>query len=47
MDKVQAVRLTIIELGEASDEQLAAFARERLGVAIDVRFVPIMRATLR
>jgi hypothetical protein len=47
MDKMQAIRLAIIELGESSDEQLASFARERLGVVVDVRFVPIIRATLK
>jgi hypothetical protein len=47
MDKVQAIRLAILELGEASDEQLEFFARERLGIAVDVRFVSIIRTTLK
>ena len=47
MDKVEAVRLALADLGAASDEQLAAFARDRHSVLIEPRFMPIVRATLR
>ncbi len=47
MDKVEAVRLALAELGEVSDERLAAFVRERFGVAVELKYVPVARAMLK
>jgi hypothetical protein len=47
MDTVEAIRLALIELGEAGDDQLAAFAWDHYGVLIDPQYVPIVRAILR
>lgn len=47
MDKIEAVRIAMTELGEVAAEQLTAFVRQRFGVTIDPRFVPIFKATVR
>jgi len=47
MEKVEAVRLALAELGEASDEAVSAFVRDRHGVAVVPRFVPVLRAMLK
>jgi hypothetical protein len=47
MEKVEAVRLALAELGEASDEVVAGFVKDRHGVVINPKFVPVLRAMLK
>jgi hypothetical protein len=47
MDKVEAVRRALAELGDVSAEELAAFARERCGVWVDAKFIPVFKAVLK
>lgn len=47
MDKVEAIRLALAELGEASNEQVAAFVRERFGVVVELKYMPVARAMLK
>jgi hypothetical protein len=47
MNKIEAVRLALKELGEVTDENLVAFVQNRYGVKLDVKMVPVIRATLR
>ena len=47
MDRVEAVRLALLEVGEVSSEELAALVRSRFGIRLDVKFVPVLRETLR
>jgi hypothetical protein len=47
MDKVEAVRRALAELGDVAAEELAAFAREHYGVWVDAKFVPVFKAVLK
>lgn len=48
MGPVDLTRAALRELGEsATNEQLAAHARERHGAHLDPRFVPLYRATIK
>lgn len=47
IDKTEAIRRALEELGDAPPEQLAAFARSRYGVAVQVNIIPVIKATLR
>jgi hypothetical protein len=47
MDKVEAIRLALVELGAASNDELVYFARDRFGVVIELKYVPVIRATLK
>jgi len=47
MEKVEAVRLALAELGEASDAAVSAFVRDRHGVVVAPKFVPVLRAMLK
>jgi len=48
MELLEAIRLAIAELGqEASADQITAFAKQRFGITIDPKFLPIYRACLR
>jgi hypothetical protein len=47
MEKVEAVRLALTELGAASDEAVSAFVRDRHGVVVNPKFVPVLRAMLK
>jgi hypothetical protein len=45
--RLDLFRKAIIEIGDAPAEQLAEFVRQKFGVQIEPRMVPIYRATLR
>ena len=47
MDKLQAVRLALAELGDAPAGELAAFVRSRYGVEVRSSLIPVIKATLR
>jgi hypothetical protein len=47
LSKVEMVRQALMELGEASSQELAAFIEQRHGVLIEVRFLPLLRASVR
>ena len=46
MDRLLMLREALRELPDATDEQLAAFIRERYGVAVTARFIPGGRSVL-
>ena len=46
MDKIEAVRLALAEIGNVTAEELAAFVKARFGVTVGPRIVPIIKATL-
>jgi hypothetical protein len=48
MTVLEMVRLALDELGEqATHQQVCEFVRGRLGEAIDPKYVPVYRATLK
>ena len=47
MEKVEAVRLALAELGDVSVAELLWHIRERHGIAVDPKFVPVFRAMFR
>jgi hypothetical protein len=47
MEKVEAVRVALAELGAASDEAVSAFVQDRHGVVVNPKFVPVLRAMLK
>ena len=47
MNKIEAVRLALTELGDAPAGELAAFVRSRYGVEVPPSLIPIIKATLR
>jgi hypothetical protein len=47
MDRVEAVRVALGELGEATSEEVAAFVLARYGVKVDARIVPVIREMVR
>jgi hypothetical protein len=48
MSELDLTREALGALGEAAThEQLAAYARDRHGAVLDLRFVPLYRATLK
>jgi len=47
MEKIEAVRLALADLGAASDEVVTAFVRDRHGVVVNPKFVPVLRAMLK
>jgi len=47
MEKLEAVRLALAELGVTSDEAVAAFVREQHGIVVNPKFVPVLRAMLK
>ena len=47
MDKIEAVRLALAEVGDVTAEELVAFVKARYGVSIRPKIVPIIKATLR
>jgi hypothetical protein len=47
MEKLEAVRLALAELGDAPAAELAAFVRARYGVEVQPGLIPVSRATLR
>ena len=46
LSKVELVRRALMELGEASSQEVAAFIQRRHGVRIDARFIPVVRASI-
>ena len=47
MDKIEAVRLALAEVGDVTAEELAAFVKARYGVTVEPKIAPIIKATLR
>jgi hypothetical protein len=47
MDRLEIVRAALAEVGDVSPVELAAFAEQRFGVALDPKIVPLLKATLR
>lgn len=47
MDKVEAVRLALVQLGDVSAEELTAYLSREYGIQIEPRFVPLFKATVR
>jgi len=47
LSKVEMVRQALLELGEASSQELTAFIEQRHGVRIETRIIPILRASVR
>jgi hypothetical protein len=43
MSKLEAVRLALEQLGDASPQELAAFIEERYGVKVQPAVVPVVR----
>jgi hypothetical protein len=46
MDRMQAFRLAVAEMSDASAEQLASFIERKYGVRIEPKFIPCFRASL-
>jgi hypothetical protein len=47
MEKLEALRLALAELGDAPASELAAFVRTRYGVEMPQGIIPVIKATLR
>jgi hypothetical protein len=47
ISREEMVRWAMTQLGSVSDEELAAFVERENGVKIEVKFLPIVRASLR
>ena len=47
MNQAEAVRRAMVELGDVSAEELAAFIGTKYGVTVRPQFVPVLKATLR
>jgi hypothetical protein len=47
MKQIEAVRLALQEMGEVANENLVAFVQSRYSVKLDLKMVPVIRATLR
>jgi predicted 3-demethylubiquinone-9 3-methyltransferase (glyoxalase superfamily) len=47
MSPVEAVEQALPLVGNATAEELAAFVKDRYGVTLQVRFVPIIREMLK
>jgi hypothetical protein len=46
MGQVEAVRLALLELGDAPAPAVSAFVAERFGLKVDRKFVPVLKATV-
>jgi hypothetical protein len=47
VNQVEMVRQALLELDEVSSQELAAFLEQRQGVRIEVRIIPILKASVR
>jgi hypothetical protein len=47
MDKMQAFRQAVAELGDAPPEELSWLIERRYGVRIEPRYIPLFRATVK
>jgi hypothetical protein len=47
LDKLEAVRRALRELGDGSNEEVAAFIEKAYGVAARPPVIPVLKATLR
>ena len=47
MSPVEAVEQALLQVGNATSEELAAFVKDRFGVTVQPRFVPIIREMLK
>jgi hypothetical protein len=47
MNQAEALRLAMMELGDASAEELAAHISTKYGVTVRPQFVPVLKATLK
>ena len=46
MNVIEAIHLALAEIGDVTAEELVAFVRDRYGVTVGPRLVPIIKATL-
>src|SRR5262245_29191629 len=46
MDRMDAFRLAVAELGDAPAQKLSSFIERRFGIKIEPKFIPIFRASL-
>ena len=47
MSKVEAVRRALLEIGDVTSEELAAFVGRHYKVKLDPPIVPVIKATLK
>ena len=47
MNQAEAIRSAMVELGDVSAEELAAFIGTKYGVTVSPQFVPVLKATLK
>jgi hypothetical protein len=47
MNQAEAVRLAMLELGDASAEELAALMQNHYGVKVRPQIIPILKAMLK
>ena len=47
MEKLEALRLALAELGDTPASELAAFVRTRYGMEVQQGIIPVIKATLR
>ena len=47
MDKLELVRIALLELGDAPAQELSAFIEKKHGVRIEPRFIPQFTASIR
>ena len=47
MTKIEAFRLAVAEMGEATSEEISAYIERKFGVVISAPYIPIFRATLQ
>ena len=47
MDRMEAVRLALAEIGDVTAAELVMFVKDRYGVNVEPRIIPVIKATLR
>jgi hypothetical protein len=47
MEKMEAFRQAVAEVGDASAEMLSSLIEQKYGVTIEPRYIPFFRASLR
>ena len=47
MSMVEAVRRTLVEVGDVSNEELAAHVKDAYGVVIRPNFIPVLKAAVQ
>jgi predicted SprT family Zn-dependent metalloprotease len=46
MDRIEMVEVALREVGDVQPEKIAAFVRQRFGVKIEARYIPVFRASI-